>query len=121
MIRVYSSPTVALAQIIRDALVRVGVAAEVRNENAISLAGGLPLDQCLAEVWVAEADASQAADVVEQMMPSRGRGALSLAGGPSGGELSAPPDWRCSACGEESPAHFEVCWSCESARPESKT
>ena len=21
-------------------------------------------------------------------------------------------DWTCSSCGEDSPAHFEVCWNC---------
>lgn len=25
--------------------------------------------------------------------------------------------WRCSACHEENPGNFEVCWNCEKARP----
>ncbi|MCC6361819.1 MAG: hypothetical protein IT450_24045 [Phycisphaerales bacterium] len=31
----------------------------------------------------------------------------------------ARPDggWTCGQCGEESPAHFEVCWNCGSTRP----
>jgi hypothetical protein len=31
---------------------------------------------------------------------------------------AAPDDlgWTCTACGEESPAHFEICWKCEAPR-----
>ena len=25
-------------------------------------------------------------------------------------------DWRCPDCGEDSPAHFEVCWNCGAER-----
>ncbi|MEO1227353.1 MAG: DUF2007 domain-containing protein [Myxococcota bacterium] len=117
MIRIYSSPTVALAHIVRDVLLGDGISAEVRNEHAISLAGGIPLDQCLAEVWVMPEQAERAAAVVERMMPSHGRGALSLARDGRGGELSEARPWRC-ACGEESPAHFELCWSCGAHAPE---
>lgn len=28
--------------------------------------------------------------------------------------------WRCESCGEENPATFDICWKCQSARPESK-
>jgi hypothetical protein len=24
--------------------------------------------------------------------------------------------WRCAACGEENPVHFEICWNCEAPR-----
>lgn len=40
------------------------------------------------------------------------------------GEFALPPldhspDWFCPQCGEENPGTFELCWQCDSARPES--
>ena len=29
----------------------------------------------------------------------------------------ARPSWRCSACHEENPGNFDVCWNCEKPRP----
>jgi hypothetical protein len=26
------------------------------------------------------------------------------------------PDWRCDACGEDNPGHFQVCWNCTRPR-----
>ena len=28
------------------------------------------------------------------------------------------PDWTCPACAEKNPANFEVCWKCQSPRPQ---
>ncbi|MFO0837716.1 MAG: hypothetical protein U1D55_04255 [Phycisphaerae bacterium] len=30
----------------------------------------------------------------------------------------ARAEWRCPACGEDNPGHFEICWNCEAARPQ---
>lgn len=116
MVRVFSAPILAQAHIVRGALEAAGIGAEVRGAERTSLAGGLPIDACFAEVWVAEPEAPDAIEVVETLAPGRGSGALSLVEELSGGELSLSRDWRCARCGETSPSTFEVCWSCQAAR-----
>lgn len=115
MIRVYSSPLVPQAHIVRGALEVEGVRAEVRGEARTPLAGALPLEATLAEVWVEEADLPVARTVIDRLLP-RGRndGWLSLVP-ETGGDLGLTA-WRCPRCSEENPAEFELCWSCETDR-----
>lgn len=112
MIRVFSAPVAAQAHIVRGALEVQGIGAEVRGEARAPLAGGLPVDQCFAEVWVLEPDAAAAMRVVATFAPAGGTGELSIAEGLCGGELSEAPEWTCGQCGESSPPNFERCWSC---------
>jgi hypothetical protein len=79
-----------------DLLADRGIRAHVFNANASSLAGELPIDAALPQVWVDDpADAARAREVIE--------GFLSL---PAGAAR------KCAACGEENPASFDLCWSC---------
>ncbi len=118
MIRVYSSPLLALAHIARDLLAQEGIRAEVRNEGRAALAGGLPVHECFVEVWVPDAEAEGAASALERLLPDAGRGALSFSGSADEGWLSLPgtpaeetSEWTCG-CGEASPLNFERCWAC---------
>lgn len=67
------------------------------NANASSLAGELPIDSSLPQVWVDhDDDAARARALIEA-------------------HVTAPPNGAprtCPACGEENPASFDLCWSC---------
>jgi len=80
-----------------DLLADRGVRARVLNANAASVAGELPIDATLPQVWVDDAsDAARAREVIDAFAQR---------------PVAGPP-LKCPACGEESPASFELCWSC---------
>lgn len=80
-----------------DLLADRGIRARIFNANASSLAGELPIDAALPQLWVEDdADAVRARSLIEAFA----RRAPSTA------------TRRCPACGEDSPASFDLCWSC---------
>lgn len=85
------------AHILRDVLGQSGIEALVFNEHAQSGAGQLPLGEACPELWVVrEADFDRAHTLVREFE-------------------SAPRvtgSRRCAACAEDSPANFQLCWSC---------
>ena len=71
--------------------------ARIFNANASSLAGELPIDAALPQVWVDDPrDAERASALVTAF----------LTPAPAG------PAVTCPACGEENPPAFDLCWSC---------
>ena len=67
------------------------------NANASSLAGELPIEASLPQVWVEkDHDAARARELIDEY----------LRASPNG------PPRRCPHCGEENPGTFETCWSC---------
>ena len=79
-----------------DLLADRGIRARIFNANASSLAGELPIDAALPQLWVDDpADATRAREVIDAF-------ARSPAGAPR----------KCPACGEENPGSFELCWAC---------
>ena len=67
------------------------------NANASSIAGELPIDASLPQVWVEDpGDAPRARGLIEDFLKP----------GKSG------PALICPKCGEENPASFDLCWSC---------
>lgn len=80
-----------------DLLADRGIRARVLNANASSLAGELPIDAALPQVWVDDpADAGRAREIIEVF--SRGT--------PATGYV------KCPACLEDNPASFDICWAC---------
>lgn len=76
-----------------------GVAARILNANASSVAGELPIDASLPQVWIDDpAQAPRAHELVEAYFRRRHTG----------------PPRRCAQCGEENPSTFEICWACGS-------
>ncbi len=74
-----------------------GVRARIFNANASSLAGELPIDASLPQVWVDDPrDAPRARGLIDEFLRAS----------------QAGPPRRCPACGEESPASFDLCWAC---------
>jgi hypothetical protein len=93
----FSSPNLFEAELVLSALRHRGVKATLR---APTLA--------IPEVWVEARDRERAAEVLAAIAQP---GDASPAGNPA----------RCASCGEESPAGFDRCWSCEAPFPSPST
>jgi hypothetical protein len=100
MKRLTTAPNIAIATLWADMLTAGGVAASVQRYFASGIAGEIPPDQALPEIWIAD-DAQLAA------------ARLLLA------ELQHPPRrrWVCPACAEAIDGPFEQCWSCGATMP----
>ncbi len=98
--RLIRAPNLALATLWADMLCSAGFTATVQRAYASSIAGELPPDQALPEVWVGD-DA--------ELEPARA--ALH--------QLRHPPPrhWACAACAEVIDGPFEQCWNCGAAMP----
>lgn len=99
MLRLARAPNIAIAALWADVLQQAGFDASVQRYFLGSVAGELPPDQCLPEVWLMhDEQAPQARELLHslQHMPQR--------------------RWRC-ACGELVEGGFEQCWHCGADRP----
>jgi hypothetical protein len=73
------------------------VRARIFNANASSLAGELPIDASLPQLWVdRDDDAPRARQLIDTFLRAS-------AGGPAR---------TCPRCGEENPPAFDLCWNC---------
>lgn len=100
MKRVYSSDTVALAWHIRNLLEQYNIQAIVKNEQLYSVAGEVPLTECMPEVWVEDFAFSRAEKIIRDV------------------ENSTEPeghDWICKNCKESNGASFGLCWNCQTS------
>ena len=99
MKRVVQAPNLALATLWADQLDAVGIPASVQRAYTGSIAGELPPDQCLPEVWL-----------THDQQETRARELLF--------HLQHVPQrrWRCT-CGELVEGGFEQCWNCQALMP----
>lgn len=96
MKRVHAAANLVEAHLLVDLLADRGIRARVLNANASSVAGELPIDQAMPQVWVDNpADAARAREVIAEFSRT-----------PPG------PTRKCPSCGEDNPGTFELCWSC---------
>lgn len=99
MLRLTRAPNIAIAAFWVDALRQAGIEASVQRYFLGAVAGELPPDQCLPEVWLTH-DA-QEADAREFLQ----------------GLLHVPQRrWVC-LCGEVVEGGFEQCWNCGRPMP----
>ena len=100
MRRLVQAPNIALAALWTDLLVQAGIDASVQRYYAGGIAGEIPPDQALPEVWVHD--------------DSEHERALALLR-----ELQRPAwrQWLCRGCGERIDGPFEQCWNCGAAMP----
>ncbi len=100
MKRLRSAPNAAIAQIWADLLCEAGLPAAVERRHLTSVAGELPPDHCLPEIWLRHdehlANARTLLDELERV-PQR--------------------QWTCAACGEPIEGGFEQCWACGAGMP----
>ena len=100
MKRLTSAPNLALATLWSDLLNHAGIATTVQRQYASSIAGEVPPDQTLPEVWVQDAEQFEPASRLLHA-------------------LRHPPhrQWACPGCGEQIDGPFEQCWNCGAAMP----
>ena len=101
MRRLTTAPNLAIATLWADLLTQSGVEAQVQRAWAGSIAGEIPVDQALPEVWVLDDDRLEEARALLQAQR----------------ELPAQ-HWRCPACGEQVDGPFGQCWNCGALRPQ---
>ncbi len=100
MKRVIQAPNLALATLWADQLAAVGIPTSVQRAFTSSIAGELPPDQCLPEVWVSDDRQCAAAQQLLhdwQHLPQR--------------------LWACPGCQEIVDGPFESCWNCGTTMP----
>jgi hypothetical protein len=101
MKRLLQAPNLVLATLWADQLSGAGFASRVQRAYTSGIAGEMPPDQCLPEVWVDD---------------DRHHGpALALMS-----EWQNAPEqrWHCAACDEIVEGPFEQCWNCGTWRPD---
>ena len=95
MQRLAHAPNIAVAQLWADMLNGEGIETTVQRYFISSIAGDMPPDQCLPELWVMQdAQLPLAKQVLQQ--------------------LQNPPQrrWVCTGCGEAVEGGFMQCWNC---------
>ncbi len=100
MKRLTTAPNIAVATLWSDLLGQAGIAASVQRMYASSIAGELPPDQALPEVWVSDDTRLEHARTLLH-------------------ELRHPVHrhWSCPGCTEQVDGPFEQCWNCGAAMP----
>ena len=99
MRRLRHAPNAAIAQIWADLLCEAGYPATVERRYLTSVAGELPPDQCLPEIWLQyDEHATRARALLQDLqdLPQR--------------------RWHCR-CGEMVEGGFEQCWQCGALMP----
>jgi Putative prokaryotic signal transducing protein len=95
MKRLLQAPNLALATLWADQLVSAGIDANVQRAYASGIAGEIPPDQALPEVWVLDgADHARATTLLHELQNRPHR------------------HWLCQACGESVDGPFDQCWNC---------
>jgi hypothetical protein len=100
MKRLVSAPNLAIATLWSDLLRQAGVEASVQRIWGSSIAGEIPPDQALPEVWIADDDELDRARALLDAL----RNLPSV-------------HWRCTGCGEQIDGPFDQCWNCGALRP----
>ena len=100
MKRLLQAPNLVLATLWADQLSSAGFAARVMRAYASGIAGEIPPDQALPEVWLDDdSRVAEARATFDAWMQPRER------------------RWACPGCGEVVEGPFEVCWNCGAAMP----
>ena len=99
MKRLVQAPNAAIATLWADMLRQAGIETSVQRYFTGSIAGEIPPDQALPEVWVLDdADHARATELLYALrhLPH--------------------VHWRCPACAEAVDGPFEQCWNCGAMR-----
>ena len=100
MKRLAQAPNLAIATLWADMLNGAGLRVTVQRAFAGSIAGEIPPDQALPELWlIDDAQAMAARQLLHQL------------------QNPAERRWACPGCAEVIDGPFETCWNCGSAAP----
>ena len=100
MRRVLQAPNLALATLWCDQLAGAGFPVRVLRAHAAGIAGEIPPDQALPEVWIDDdARLAEARAMFDAWM------------------RAAERRWACRGCGEVVEGPFETCWNCGGPAP----
>ncbi len=100
MKRLTQAPNAALATLWADMLRQGGIEVSVQRYFTSSIAGEIPPDQALPEVWVLDdEDHARATTLLHALQNQPHR------------------FWHCPACGETVDGPFEQCWNCGADQP----
>lgn len=100
MKRVYTTDNLAKAWNIRNVLEQHDIQAEVKNQQLYSVAGEVPITECMVEVWVRPLYFVRAEQIIFEIE--------------NGAEVEGP-DLLCCSCGESNAINFALCWNCEAS------
>ncbi len=105
MVRFYIALARYDAFLVADRLNQAGIKAHVFNQHAQSIVGDVPPDVAQPQVWLErDADRERAQLLLDRIEEEARRGG----------------DAHCVACGEVSPANFDLCWNCGGALDHSR-
>jgi hypothetical protein len=96
-IRIYTAQARYDAWLVADRLNQAGIRAHVFNQHAASIVGDVPPDVAQPQVWLEREQDRERAQVLLGRLVE---------------EAARSGSVRCSQCGEESPANFDLCWNC---------
>jgi hypothetical protein len=99
--RLVTAPNLALATLWADMLTQGGYRTLVQRAYASGIAGEIPPDQALPELWLQDDDADVHA--ARRLLDA-------LRNAPS-------RRWACAGCGELIDGPFEQCWNCGAPMP----
>ena len=97
MIRFYTAQNRFDAYLLADRLNQAGIRAHVFNEHASSIVGDVPPDIAQPQVWLERESDRDRAQTLLRTIEAEG---------------AAKGTRHCAACGEDSPATFDLCWKC---------
>ena len=97
MIRFYTARNRFDAYLLADRLKQAGIRAHVFNEHASSIVGEVPPDVAQPQVWLEREQDRERAELLLSRIED---------------DAAQVGSRRCPACGEESPASFDLCWKC---------
>ena len=101
MKRLTQAPNLALATLWADMLCDAGVQVTVQRAYSGGIAGEIPPDQSLPEIWLQDGERYEMALQLLQDLRSPRRLC-----------------WACHGCGEQVEGPFDCCWNCGMAAPE---
>lgn len=101
MIRIYSSPILAIVMNLKNILQINGIESIITNQYLSAGLGQIPPIECWPILWVTEQDFERASAIIETAER----------------DLSESQEiWICPKCGEEIEGQFTECWNCGAAK-----
>lgn len=101
MKRVYTTESLPMVWHMRNVLEQHDIETVIRNDKLFSVAGEVPVTECLPEIWVKNMlDFERAERLINELENSP--------------EILGE-DWDCGTCGESNGSNFHVCWNCQTA------